>query len=51
VRDENAAARATVVTAIRYTFADPASSYDEVLAPLIVDFLSLMSDKDLVGHY
>jgi cullin-associated NEDD8-dissociated protein 1 len=47
VHDESSAARATVVTAIRYTFADTASAYDEVLAPLIVDFLSLMDDSDL----
>jgi hypothetical protein len=48
IRDENAATRATVVSAIRYTFADTAQSYDELLAPLLMDFLSLMIDQDLV---
>ncbi|KAF7365527.1 Cullin-associated nedd8-dissociated protein 1 [Mycena venus] len=47
VGDPNAAARATVVSAIRYTFAETSSSYDELLAPLLVDFLSLMLDQDL----
>ncbi|EGN92705.1 hypothetical protein SERLA73DRAFT_98928 [Serpula lacrymans var. lacrymans S7.3] len=47
IHDENIAARATVVSAIRYTLAESATSYDELLAPLIMDFLSLMIDKDL----
>ncbi|KAF9261953.1 TIP120-domain-containing protein [Marasmius fiardii PR-910] len=47
IRDEDPAARATVVSAIRYTFADTAQSYDELLSPLLVDFLSLMVDSDL----
>ncbi|KAJ7920740.1 armadillo-type protein [Mycena leptocephala] len=47
VGDPNAAARATVVSAIRYTFAETSLSYDELLAPLLVDFLSLMLDQDL----
>ncbi|KAF8878431.1 armadillo-type protein [Infundibulicybe gibba] len=47
IHDENAATRATVVSAIRYTFADTTQSYDELLAPLLVDFLSLMLDQDL----
>jgi len=51
IRDENAATRATVVSAIRYTFADTAQSYDELLAPLLMDFLSLMVDEDLVCLY
>lgn len=50
LREPNAATRATVVSAIRYTFADNSQSYDELLAPLLVDFLSLMLDKDLVNH-
>ena len=48
IRDENAAARALVISAIRYTLADASPSYDELLAPLIIDFLSLMLDQDLV---
>lgn len=47
IHDKNASARATVVSAIRYTFADTTQSYDELLAPLLVDFLSLMLDEDL----
>lgn len=48
IRDENPAVRATVVSAIRYTFAESSPAYDELLAPLIMDFLSLMKDADLV---
>ncbi|KAH7907426.1 armadillo-type protein [Hygrophoropsis aurantiaca] len=47
IQDENAAARATVVSAIRYTFADTSPSYDTILAPVIMDFLNLMQDRDL----
>ncbi|KAJ6620154.1 armadillo-type protein [Mycena sp. CBHHK59/15] len=47
VADPDAATRATVVSAIRYTFAETSQSYDELLAPLLVDFLSLMLDQDL----
>ncbi|KAL1752017.1 armadillo-type protein [Schizophyllum commune] len=47
IKDANPSARATVVSAIRYTFADSARSYDELLAPLLVDFLTLMQDPDL----
>jgi len=50
IHDKNAATRATVVSAIRYTFADTSQSYDELLAPLLVDFLSLMLDQDLVRY-
>ena len=49
IKDANPSARATVVSAIRYTFADSARSYDELLAPLLVDFLTLMQDPDLVS--
>ncbi|KAE9396501.1 hypothetical protein BT96DRAFT_797384, partial [Gymnopus androsaceus JB14] len=47
IHDNSPAARATVVSAIRYTFADTAPAYDELLAPMIIDFLSLMADEDL----
>ncbi|KAF9074038.1 armadillo-type protein [Rhodocollybia butyracea] len=47
IHDKSPAARATVVSAIRYTFADTAPTYDELLSPLIIDFLSLMADEDL----
>nr|KAJ3418734.1 Cullin-associated NEDD8-dissociated protein 1 [Polyrhizophydium stewartii] len=41
--------RATVVSAIRYTFAEHASrdQYDLLLAPIIIEFLRLVQDKDL----
>ena len=38
-----------MVSAIRYTFADTSQLYDELLSPLVVDFLSLMADEDLVS--
>ncbi|KAG7450909.1 ARM repeat-containing protein [Guyanagaster necrorhizus] len=47
IQDQNPATRATVVSAIRYTFADSPASYDELLSPYLVDFLSLMLDQDL----
>ncbi|KAF9229840.1 TIP120-domain-containing protein [Gyrodon lividus] len=47
IHDENPAVRATVVSAVRYTFAESSPSYDELLAPLIMDFLGLMKDTDL----
>jgi hypothetical protein len=50
IHDKDPSARATVVSAIRYTFADTTQSYDELLAPLLVDFLSLMLDEDLVSY-
>jgi cullin-associated NEDD8-dissociated protein 1 len=48
IRDPNAATRATVLSAIRYTFVDSSAAFDEVLAPYILDFLSLMEDAELV---
>jgi hypothetical protein len=47
--DTQATIRATVVAAIRYTFTDTDESYDELLSPLIVEFLSLVHDLDLVS--
>lgn len=49
IRDPNPDTRATVVSAIRYTFADTSRSFDEVFSPLLVDFLSLMVDENLVS--
>ena len=40
--------RATVIAAIRFTFTNESSSYDELLAPLIVEFFKLIHDADLV---
>lgn len=36
------------MAAVRYTFADNTQSYDELLSPLIVQFMSLVHDSDLV---
>ena len=49
LQSSSADIRATVASAVRYTFTDTAASYDDILAPLIVEFLSLMHDKDLVS--
>lgn len=49
LNDRSPAVRATVLSAIRYTFADTDSQHDELLSPLIVDFLTLMLDADLVS--
>lgn len=49
MKDPSSAVRATVVASVRYTFADNTQSYDELLSPLIVDFLSLVQDSDLVS--
>lgn len=48
IRDPNPAARATVLAAIRYTFAETSQTFNELLSPLLMDFLSLISDPDLV---
>lgn len=50
INDPNPATRATVLSAIRYTFAESAASFDELLGGVIMDFLSLLSDADLVSH-
>ncbi|GAA5973424.1 hypothetical protein JCM11641_006452 [Rhodosporidiobolus odoratus] len=39
--------RATVLAALRFTFTNESSTYDELLAPLIVEFFKLMQDQDL----
>ncbi|GAA5856944.1 hypothetical protein JCM8547_008479 [Rhodosporidiobolus lusitaniae] len=39
--------RATVIAALRFTFTNDSTTYDELLAPLIVEFFKLMQDKDL----
>lgn len=40
--------RATVIAAIRFTFTNDSTTYDELLAPLIVEFFKLIHDSDLV---
>ncbi|KAL5534786.1 hypothetical protein ACEPAG_1250 [Sanghuangporus baumii] len=47
IRDEDADARATVISAIRYTFADSRNDYDELLQGLIPEFLTAMTDENL----
>ncbi|KAG0346276.1 Cullin-associated NEDD8-dissociated protein 1 [Podila humilis] len=47
LRNESPQIRGTVVSAFKYTFIDNTRGYDELLRPLIVEFLSLMKDKDL----
>lgn len=42
--------RAIVAAAVRYTFIDTSSGYDELIAPIIVDFLSLMHDENIVSR-
>lgn len=48
IKDANPTSRATVVAAIRYTFAESSPVFDELLGPMLIDFLSLMLDPDLV---
>lgn len=48
IRDESPAARATALSAIRYTFAESSSSLDDLLGSVIMDFIGLISDADLV---
>ncbi|KAI9137796.1 cullin-associated NEDD8-dissociated protein 1-like protein [Paraphysoderma sedebokerense] len=47
LQSPSAEIRATVIGAIKYTFTDHTQKSDELLRPLIVNFLSLMQDKDL----
>lgn len=49
IKDENPTSRATVVAAIRYTFAESSPEFDELLGPKLIDFLLLMLDPDLVN--
>jgi cullin-associated NEDD8-dissociated protein 1 len=36
------------VTSIRFTLVDTSQTYDELLASVILDFLALIADPDLV---
>ncbi|THH17136.1 hypothetical protein EW146_g3609 [Bondarzewia mesenterica] len=47
VQDKKATTKATVLSAVRYTFAEPSQTYDDVMAPHVLDFLLLMMDDDL----
>lgn len=50
LQDPSPAVRATVLSAIRYTLVDISADYDDQLSPLIPEFLSLMTDSDLVRY-
>ncbi|KAM0790577.1 hypothetical protein ACM66B_004444 [Microbotryomycetes sp. NB124-2] len=39
--------RATVISAIRFTLTNESTTYDELLAPLVVEFFKLIHDSDL----
>ncbi|KAM0753363.1 TIP120-domain-containing protein [Meredithblackwellia eburnea MCA 4105] len=47
LHSESRHTRATVIAAIRFTFTNDSSSYDELLAPLIAEFFKLIQDPDL----
>ncbi|KZT68798.1 TIP120-domain-containing protein [Daedalea quercina L-15889] len=47
ISDANAASRATVISAVRYTFAETSGAYDELLSSVLMDFLALVADPDL----
>ena len=53
LKDSDDLVRATVVTAIRYTFTDEhgGDSYDNLLRPAISDFLQLVKDPSLVSAF
>ena len=40
-----------MVSAIRYTFVETSQTFDDVFSPLLVDFLSLMADDNIVCVY
>ena len=41
--------KATVATAIKYAVVDPSEDVDELLKPIMAQFLSLLQDNDLVS--
>ncbi|GJJ09394.1 hypothetical protein Clacol_003616 [Clathrus columnatus] len=47
LHDPDPAVRATVVSALRYTFADAIRTHDDLLTPFVLDFLSLLVDDNL----
>lgn len=49
LQSTSAQQRALVAASIRYTFINASSSYIELIAPVIGDFLSLMKDENLVS--
>lgn len=47
IQDPVASTRASVIAAIRFTLTETGAFYDDLLAPTIVDFLSLVKDDSL----
>jgi len=48
LQSESSAIRGMVISALRYTFTDTEASYDDLLRPIVVDFLTVMvDDKEL----
>lgn len=45
--DPSPSTRAAVIAAVRFTLTEASSGYDELLSPMIVEFLSLLKDQDL----
>ena len=47
LQSTSSAARSVVIRAIRFTFTEPNSAFDDQLRPILADFLSLIEDEDL----
>ncbi|CAO1637772.1 unnamed protein product [Parajaminaea phylloscopi] len=45
--DASPSTRAAVIAAVRFTLTEASTSYDELLAPMLFEFLSLLRDEDL----
>ncbi|RKP26633.1 armadillo-type protein, partial [Syncephalis pseudoplumigaleata] len=52
IQSDSARSRATAIAAVKFTFTGVQSRvYDDLLQPLLVDFLSLMKDEDLAVRH
>lgn len=47
IRDAKPASRATVISALRYTFTEASAEFDVLLNSVLMDFLALIADSDL----
>ncbi|EPQ30131.1 uncharacterized protein PFL1_02248 [Pseudozyma flocculosa PF-1] len=47
LRSPSASTRAAVIAAVRFTLTESSASYDELLAPVLVEFLTLLRDPEL----
>lgn len=47
LNNESNATRRIVMSALRYTFTDTAESFDDLLRPILIDFLRQVEDEDL----